>query len=224
MKSSISSRKRSSPVQRQISATAAGNLTISSVLKKYLTVFVAGSSSRRSLPYQIEPSATTSWTTTPEPVAELVGDVAQRAHVVLDRLELAERHGRVRGVLAVDAEQPRVVREARADPRHARQRALGRPLLALLRPAEVDVLGGLREVGEVLLAPLERLLQRGSPGRRDARVARQRAARGDASPRRSRSGLCVRRANSERASPGEFSEPATAIQSVSEPWPPSWTR
>ena len=55
---------------------------------------------RESWPNQIEPSDTTSWTTTPEPVVEDVGDVAQRAQVILDRLELADRHGRERGVLA----------------------------------------------------------------------------------------------------------------------------
>ena len=38
MKSSISFRNRSSPVQRQTSATAAGNLRISSVLKSYAIV------------------------------------------------------------------------------------------------------------------------------------------------------------------------------------------
>ena len=66
MKSSISSRKPSSPVQRQISATAAGNLTISSVLKSNAAAPVEPAL-RSSLPYQMEPSATTSWTTTPEP-------------------------------------------------------------------------------------------------------------------------------------------------------------
>src|SRR5215218_843106 len=61
VKSSISSRNPSSPVQRQISATALGNLTISSVLKSGLP------SVNVPLPCQTEPSATTSCTTTPEP-------------------------------------------------------------------------------------------------------------------------------------------------------------
>ncbi len=65
MKSSISSRKRSSPVQRQTSATAAGNLRISSVLKSY-EIVPSGFVRRPSRPNQIEPSDTTSWTTTPE--------------------------------------------------------------------------------------------------------------------------------------------------------------
>ncbi len=67
MKSSMSSRNASSPVQRQISATAAGNLTISSVLKSYVVTPVVGFVVRESLPCQMEPSATTSCTTTPDP-------------------------------------------------------------------------------------------------------------------------------------------------------------
>ena len=92
-KSYISSRKRLSPVQRHTSATALGNLIVSSVLKSLVLV----------------PSAAVVWRVVAEPdravgdglvdddaraVVEDVGDVAQRAQVVLDRLELAERHRR----------------------------------------------------------------------------------------------------------------------------------
>ena len=50
---------------------------------------------------------------------EVVGDLAQRAQVVLDRLELAERDRRERRVLAVGGEHPRVVGVAGADERRA---------------------------------------------------------------------------------------------------------
>ena len=49
-----------SPVQRQISATALGNLTVSSVLKSFVPFVL------ESCPNQIEPSVTDSCTTTPE--------------------------------------------------------------------------------------------------------------------------------------------------------------
>ena len=62
----MASRNALSPVQRQRSATALGNLTVSSVLKSYLTSPVAGSVWRESLPNQIEPSEITSCVTTPE--------------------------------------------------------------------------------------------------------------------------------------------------------------
>ena len=66
-------------------------------------------------------------------VVEHVGDVAQRAQVVLGGLELAERHRGERGVLAVGREDPRVVREARAEPARALHGAQRRgELLALV--------------------------------------------------------------------------------------------
>jgi hypothetical protein len=92
-------------------------------------------------------------------VVEEVRDVADRAHVRLDRLELPERHVGVRRVLAVDREQPRVVREAGADPLDARHLALELPQLALVGPMELEVAGHLREIREVLLAPVDRLGQ-----------------------------------------------------------------
>ena len=62
----ISSRNASSPVQRHTSATALGNLTVSSVLKSYVVV-PSGFVCRESWPNQIDPSATASCTTTPLP-------------------------------------------------------------------------------------------------------------------------------------------------------------
>ena len=62
----MESRKALSPVHLQMSATALGNLTVSSVLKSYFVSPVAGSMWRESLPNQIEPSEITSWVTTPE--------------------------------------------------------------------------------------------------------------------------------------------------------------
>ena len=64
-KSYISSRNRSSPVQRHSSATVLGNFTVSSVLKLYVVV-PSGLVLRESWPYQIEPSEMTSCVTTPE--------------------------------------------------------------------------------------------------------------------------------------------------------------
>jgi hypothetical protein len=93
----------------------------------------------------------------PGAVVEDVRDVADRAHVVLDRAELAERDARVRCVLTVDGEDPRVVGESGTDPADRRHVALVRPLRALVRPADVEVLGALREVGDVLLAPFDRV-------------------------------------------------------------------
>jgi hypothetical protein len=78
-------------------------------------------------------------------VVEDVGDVAQRAQVILDRLELPQRHGRERRVFAVGGEEPRVVREAGAEPACARDRAeRRRKLLALVGPADLQVRCGLR--------------------------------------------------------------------------------
>jgi hypothetical protein len=84
----------------------------------------------------------------------------------------------VRGVRAVDGEQPRVVGKARADPAHARHRALGRPLLALVGPADLQVGRALREVGEVLLAPVDRVLKQPVPGQGELGPAPQRFALG----------------------------------------------
>ena len=66
-KSYSSSRNALSPVQRQTSATALGNLTVSSVLKSYFHSFVSASKRRESRPNQFEPSEITSCVTTPEP-------------------------------------------------------------------------------------------------------------------------------------------------------------
>ena len=96
-----------------------------------------------------------------------VGRLAQRAHVVLDRPELADRHHRERGVLAVRAEQPRIVGEAGAQPAGARELARGRRvLLALVDPADLEVLArtGSSRRGSA------------SPSRPPARAAGRRAA------------------------------------------------
>ena len=64
-KSYISSRKRLSPVQRQIRATALGNLIVSSLLKS-LVLVPSVAVVWESWPNQIDPSDTASCTTTPE--------------------------------------------------------------------------------------------------------------------------------------------------------------
>ena len=87
--------------------------------------------------------------------------------------------------------------------------------LPWLRPADLQVRGRLREVGEVLLAPVDRVLQQrgrraGRP--RCARRARSREAflaASSAAGSRER----ARRAPFARR-PSPWSEPATAIQSV----------
>jgi hypothetical protein len=60
----ISSRKRSSPVQRQMSATALGNLIVSSLLKSLVRTPLT--TDCESWPNQIEPSETASCTTMPD--------------------------------------------------------------------------------------------------------------------------------------------------------------
>ena len=91
-----------------------------------------------------------------------IADVAQRDQVRLGRLELPERDRREGGVLAVGGEQPRVVRIARAEERDLRDLRDRRRirLLALVDEAQVQIGRRLREIGEVLLAPVDRLLQR----------------------------------------------------------------
>ena len=106
----------------------------------------------------------------PEPVVEDLRDVAQARQVVLDRLELAHGHARERRVLAVGGEHPRVVRVAGADPAGAVDGAERRGVLvALVEPADLQVLGRAREVEHVLLAPVD--------GRLQPPVARQREPR-----------------------------------------------
>ena len=95
-KAYISSLKASSPVQRQIRATAEGNLAVSSVLP-----------SSASDPKKTEPSVTTSWTTLPELAVVRLADVPQRPQVVLYGPELPGGDAREGGELAVGAEEPR---------------------------------------------------------------------------------------------------------------------
>ena len=64
-KSYISSRNLLSPVQRHTSATALGNLIVSSVLKS-LVLVPSGLVVWLSWPNYTEPSETVSWTTIPE--------------------------------------------------------------------------------------------------------------------------------------------------------------
>ena len=80
--------------------------------------------------------------------------------MVLDGLELAQRDRCERRVLAVGGEQPRVVGIAGADERDAVQRAdRARVGLAAVDEADRQVLGRLREVGEVLLAVVDGVLE-----------------------------------------------------------------
>jgi hypothetical protein len=89
-----------------------------------------------------------------------LADLAQRSQVRLRRLELAGGDGREGRVLAVGAEQPRVVREAGAEPARTLQRADGRRVLLALvgvaQPQPASLLDGVREV---LLAPLNAALE-----------------------------------------------------------------
>jgi len=89
-----------------------------------------------------------------------MSEMSRRAEVILDRLELAHRDARERGVLAVGGEHPRVVGEAGTHPAGARYRPRGRrELLALVGPANLQVFGDSREIQEVLLAPVDRRLE-----------------------------------------------------------------
>ena len=155
-KSYISSRKPSSPVQRQMSATALGNLIVSSRVEVVRLRAVG----RGRLRVVAEPDRAVRDRLVhddPRAVVEDVGDVAQRAQVVLGHVELAERHGREVRVLAVGGEDPRVVGEAGAEPARVGDRPeRRRELLALVRPADLQVRRGLRQVGQVLLAPVDR--------------------------------------------------------------------
>jgi hypothetical protein len=103
--------------------------------------------------------------------------------VALDRLELADRNGRERRVLGVGGEDPRVVRIARADPagvRHgAGRRRVRRLGLALVDEADLQVVRPLGEVGDVLLAPVDALLEPTVSGQRQLAVVRQALARVD---------------------------------------------
>ena len=113
-------------------------------------------------------------------VVEDVRDVAQRPKVVLGGLELAERQSGERRVLAIGGEDPRVVGEPRSEPPGVGHRSeRGRELLALVGPADLQAGGALREVGQVLLAPLDGVLEQRIAGKRDVRPARQLLARGD---------------------------------------------
>ena len=109
-------------------------------------------------------------------VVQHVRDVAQRAQVRLGRLELAERDRGERRVLAVGGEQPRVVREAGAEPRDARHRAERRR--ELRRPGRSSGSAGSRRVcvsRRGSACPTRPPPEQRIAGQRDARVARQRA-------------------------------------------------
>ena len=115
---------------------------------------------------------TISCATLPAAVVEQVRDAAERAQVRLGGLELAERDRRERRVLAVGGEQPRVVRVAGAEERRARDRAVrssGRPCPGR-RSAPSRSGRALRQVGEVLLAPVDGLLQPAVAGQVDDRA------------------------------------------------------
>ncbi len=105
--------------------------------------------------------------------------VAQRAQVVHHRLELAHRHARVGGVLAVGGEQPRVVGPARAQEAHRVEAALGRRVaLARVGLADLEVLGELDRVGQVLLGPVDAAREQRVAGQAQAGEAGERLAPG----------------------------------------------
>jgi hypothetical protein len=80
--------------------------------------------------------------------------------VFLHRVELTGRDGGERHVLTVGREDPRVVREARAEPACGLERAgRCRVVLALVHIADAQVACLLDGIREVLLAPLDALLQ-----------------------------------------------------------------
>ena len=116
----------------------------------------------------------------------------------------------------VGGEDPRVVGEAGADPARLRQRALRlRVLLALVDVADLQVLGDLRDVGHVLLAPVDAL--RPAAGRRAARASCSAPSFSRAAILRGERAGRVRRAprrSSARAGARPLSEPATATQTV----------
>src|SRR5450755_476822 len=75
-----------------------------------------------------------------------------------------EGDGRERGVLAVGGEDPRVVGVAGGEPPGVRDRAeRRRVLLALVGPPDLQVRCRLGEVGEILLAPVERRAATATP-------------------------------------------------------------
>src|SRR5215210_7779878 len=77
----------------------------------------------------------------------------------LDRLELAQRNRGEARVFRVSTEDPRVIRISRTDPgRPADRPGRSRELLALVGPADLEVPGLQSEIGDVLLAPLDRVL------------------------------------------------------------------
>jgi hypothetical protein len=95
----------------------------------------------------------------PRIVVEDDRDVLESSQVVLDRRKLTERDRGERGVLAVGAEDPRIVGVAGGKPTSVRDGAEWRgELLALVSPADLQVGCRLGEVGEVLLTPLDRVL------------------------------------------------------------------
>ena len=157
----------------------------------------------------------TSWTTLPESPLIYSADVAQRAQVILDRLELADRDAGERGVLAVGGEQPRVVGPAGAEeagPRAAARRAAGTAVPASTGRSSrsSDILHG---VGEVLLAPVDALGEQRVAGQVQAGIAAEREPLRDLAPQ-SAGGSARAAACSARAAAGPSSEPATANHTV----------
>ena len=135
----------------------------------------------------------------------------------LDRLELPERHVGVRGVLAVDGEQPRIVREARADPADARAR---RPRRSTPCPRWSSGSRGrsascVRSARFCLPQSIESL-QALVAGERQLRVLAQRRRARRSSPAAAPSGLAVRRRYS-LARPLRASRPSRRPRSRS--WP-----
>src|SRR3954451_19586573 len=122
--------------------------------------------------------------------------------MVLHRLELAGGHGGKRRELAVGREQPRVVGEAGAEEvdavHHAARR---RVLLALVGPAHLEVLRLLLGVGEVLLRPLDALLEQAVAGEDDLALARDPLAGGDLVSERAIRVVEKRLLRAERARP-----------------------
>ena len=144
-------------------------------------------------------------------------DVAQRPQVVLDRLELADRDARERGVLAVGGEHPRVVGEAGADPARARDRPRGRRVLLALVASSGSAGPRRRWVrsARFCLPQSTPLASCGSPGSDSLVRAAQPLAPGDLRRELRRPGRRARAASSVRAAARPLSEPATATHSVS---------
>ena len=141
-------------------------------------------------------------------------------------VELPDRHRCERGVLAVGGEDPRIVGIARTDPAraygHGAERS--RVLLALVGPAHLQVLRVQREVGQVLLAPVDRVLHLRVTGQRRACVwCASALPRRDLRGQLLRSGPAARCSTAAARRPCSGPTPPAPSQIVVEPLAGSWT-